>query len=504
MSLVEFEHYVGRMGGSYKLFEVRRQQMAARHGAGGTTGSRSPAELRLDLLETGIKDDAQAYWRLVVPPSELEEAAVLATCQKQAVRHIRTLAKSNHDQALPKLQLRVQALGYKDSDLWMALAWIRELAPILVHVNLTKMMQFMERDTHYRNQFETASSGGLLKPAVREKWERDLFGGQYDTASGFQRCKYGVLNAMNDFRGVVACKQYGDSYIVLKDVRLRCTFSPEDSANLKAERLAVLDYYAHVLHEYTDSELKETFKVANSSEAALLGDSSKVAAMKYKETQIHGEVCFAKHVERLVANSKHRPADERRLRALCQKHGWQFSWMDEERERMEQEEKHKLGADAWKERLQALMDKGVPDAKDVPEGCCRKGCGRAVAPGLTRSGHPFSTCCRGCVMGFGHDLYCGNIDPALVGPGMCRNGCGKPVNSGAHPSGRPYETCCRGCARGAHDMWCGRPPSQGPVDAGFCQMGCGRPVAKAVDGRPFKTCCRGCASGGEHSRGCVE
>merc|ERR1719421_1695548 len=121
----------------------------------------------------------------------------------------------------------------------------------------------MESDTHYRNQFETASSGGLLKPAVRERWERDLFGGTYDKADGFDRCKYGVLNVMNDFRGVVKCAQYGDSYLVLKDVRLRCTLSPEDSANLKADRLAVLDYYAHVLEEYSDSELLETMKVAS-------------------------------------------------------------------------------------------------------------------------------------------------------------------------------------------------------------------------------------------------
>ena len=35
---------------------------------------------------------------------------------------------------------------------------------------------------------------------------------------GHDRCKYGVLNAMNDHRGVVKCAQYGDSYLVLKDV----------------------------------------------------------------------------------------------------------------------------------------------------------------------------------------------------------------------------------------------------------------------------------------------
>ena len=124
---------------------------------------------------------------------------------------------------------------------------------------------------------------------------------------GFCRPKYGVLNPMNDYRGVVKCAQYGDSYLVLKDVRLRCTFSPEDSANLKANRLAVLDYYAHVLQEYSNDELHETVKVAKSTEAALLGDSGKVGAMKYKEAQIHGEVCLDKHVERLVAHQKHKP-----------------------------------------------------------------------------------------------------------------------------------------------------------------------------------------------------
>merc|ERR1712007_221007 len=97
---------------------------------------------------------------------------------------------------------------------------------------------------------------------------------------------------------------------------------------------------------------------------------------------------------------------------------------------MEKEEKPKLGADAWKQRLKKLEegDELAKDAKDVPKGFCRKGCGRKVAPGTTAKGNPFRTCCRGCVMGFGHDLHCGNIDPAKVGPGMCKNGCGRKIN----------------------------------------------------------------------------
>merc|ERR1712151_51659 len=128
------------------------------------------------------------------------------------------------------------------------------------------------------------------------------------------------------------CAQYGDSYIVLKDVRLRSTFSPEDSANLKADRLAVLDYYAHVLQEYSDDELKETIRISSSSDAALLGDSGKVGSMKYKECQIHGEVAWGKHVMRLVAHNRHKEAgEEARLKNIAKKHGFQFTWMNDER-----------------------------------------------------------------------------------------------------------------------------------------------------------------------------
>merc|ERR1712151_899271 len=127
------------------------------------------------------------------------------------------------------------------------------------------------------------------------------------------------------------CAQYGDSYIVLKDVRLRSTFSPEDSANLKANRLAVLDYYAHVLYEYSDDELKETIEACIKG---TLGDSKVVAKMKYKEAQIHGEVNLDHHVERIVVAERHRKA-ERRITSLAEKHKWTILWADEERKRLE-------------------------------------------------------------------------------------------------------------------------------------------------------------------------
>mmetsp|Transcript_37901 Transcript_37901/g.105462 ORF Transcript_37901/g.105462 Transcript_37901/m.105462 type:complete len:670 (-) Transcript_37901:70-2079(-) len=499
ISFREFCQYVGRMGGSMKLFEERRKVIAER---GGFTEGEAAEDLKLSLKESGIDDDAQAYWRLVVSPSEFRAAGSLVKCQKHALTHIRSLAKKNHRDALPKVQKRVLGMGFKDENLWMALAWIRELAPIIVHVNIDKMLQFMEKDTHYRNQFETKTSGGLLKPEVRTKWEKDLFGGCYDKAKAFDRCKYGVQNVMNDYRGVVKCAQYGDSYLVLKDVRLRCTFSPEDSANLKADRLAVLDFYAHVLNEYSDVELKETLNVANSKDAAMLGDSSRVGSMKYKEAQIHGEVRFDSHIERLVAHTRHRkPGQDDRIKQVCKKFNWAFSWMDEEQARMKREDMHKMAGSTWEDRLSTLENSDLK--VEVPAGYCRVGCGRKVNPGTTRAGRPFTTCCKGCIMGFGHDTHCGKIDESKVGPGKCKNGCGRPVALGRDSKGRPLDTCCRGCALGlGHDATCGK--KSGPIAAGMCIKGCGRPVAEGetANGKPFTTCCRGCAMGKGHSPEC--
>ncbi|CAK0827270.1 unnamed protein product, partial [Prorocentrum cordatum] len=144
----------------------------------------------------GITDENLAYWQLTANPSELEEASQLRPSQRLAVRHIRNLARESHAKALPELKNRVTRLGFTEVDLHMALAWVRELAPMIVHVNLEKLGEFLLKDSHYRNQFETNSSGGLLKPAARVKWERGLFGTAYNEETpGSERPKYGVQNS---------------------------------------------------------------------------------------------------------------------------------------------------------------------------------------------------------------------------------------------------------------------------------------------------------------------
>eukprot|EP00411_Alexandrium_monilatum_P066956 CAMPEP_0175588774 /NCGR_PEP_ID=MMETSP0096-20121207/51465_1 /TAXON_ID=311494 /ORGANISM="Alexandrium monilatum, Strain CCMP3105" /LENGTH=675 /DNA_ID=CAMNT_0016892767 /DNA_START=35 /DNA_END=2061 /DNA_ORIENTATION=+ len=496
----EFCQYVGRMGGSMMLFQERRKAIAAR---GGFSEGEDGEDLKLSLKECGIDEEAQAYWRLVVGWSEFKEAGRLVNCQKQALTHIRRLAKKNHQDALPKVQQRILNMGFKDENLWMTLAWIRELAPIIVHVNIDKMVQFMEKDTHYRNQFETKSSGGLLKPEVRTKWERDLFGGCYDKAKGFDRCKYGVQNVMNDYRGVVRCAQYGDSYMVLKgrQAALHLLAGGLRESEGRAPRCAGLlrARAQRVLRPRAQRDAERRKLKGRCGARRLLARG----LHEVQEAQIHGEVCFPKHVERLVAHTRHRKAgQEDRIRAVCSLHGWAFSWMDEEQARMKREDTIKMAGSTWEDRLATLEKSGVKI--EVPEGYCRVGCGRKVHPGTTRSGRPFTTCCKGCIMGFGHDSTCGKIDESKVGPGKCKHGCGRAVAIGRDSKGRPLDTCCRGCALGlAHDEQCGKSVT---VEEGMCIKGCGRPVAEGSrsNGQPWTTCCRGCAKGHGHSQDCKQ
>lgn len=230
------------------------------------------------LREIGVLDDQQAFWALLLPDTEMQAVQRLEECQRKALTNVRTTATQLHEEALPKVRTRFNHLGYTGRELEAVLTWIQDFAPVVVHVNLDKMGQFMESDDFYRNQFETKTSGGAgggdQSNSTRKGWEANLFGGAYDDSKPFDRCKYGALNVMNDWRGVVSARQYGDSYMVLKDVRLRLTFASTDSGGIHGRRLAVLDKYAHVLAEYNDQEIKGLVDVA----MAATGPTTGVAA----------------------------------------------------------------------------------------------------------------------------------------------------------------------------------------------------------------------------------
>lgn len=227
------------------------------------------ASVQLAMREIGLLDDDQAFWALLLPESEMRAVERLTDCQRKALAGVRAHSTESHEQALAQVKTKFKTMGFEGRELETTLGWIQDMAPVVIHVNLDRMGHFMETDEFYRNQFETKTSNGALDPEnnTRKGWERELFGGAYDDAKGFDRCKYGALNVMNDYRGVVKARQYGDSYLVLKDVRLRCTMCSTDSGGMRHNRLGVLDKYAHVLSEYNAKELQGLVEVAMNATA---------------------------------------------------------------------------------------------------------------------------------------------------------------------------------------------------------------------------------------------
>mmetsp|Transcript_28736 Transcript_28736/g.46288 ORF Transcript_28736/g.46288 Transcript_28736/m.46288 type:complete len:805 (+) Transcript_28736:70-2484(+) len=227
---------------------------------------------------------------------ELQELEELQPCQELALKNVREATKSLHDAALPRLRHRMATLGFQPADVGKTLEWVRDRAPIIVHVDLAAYGMRLARDTHYRNQFETNTSRGTLCHATRARWEGALFDAAYADARPEHRCKYGVLNVTNDPQGVRKCRGYGASYFLLRNVRLRTTFAANDSAGINIEDIATVDYYAHVLEKYSDAELKSTVQVASGH--VFCCDSEVIT--HYKEAQIHGDICLAENVELIM------------------------------------------------------------------------------------------------------------------------------------------------------------------------------------------------------------
>ncbi|CAL1145553.1 unnamed protein product, partial [Cladocopium goreaui] len=226
------------------------------------------AEVAAALREVGIHDEDQPFWDAVFPASETREVVRLTTCQRRALALVRAQATYLHQAAYPRVLERFQKMGYTDKELQAVLSWVQDLAPVIIHVQLDTVGRFLESDEFYRSQFETKTSNGALDDGnnIRIGWEEDLFGDAYHDATPFERCKYGALNVTNDFEGCRSALQYGDSYLVLKDVRLRCSFAATDSGGIEGSRLAVLDKYAHVLEEYHEHEIQGILDVAMAPE----------------------------------------------------------------------------------------------------------------------------------------------------------------------------------------------------------------------------------------------
>ncbi|KAL5470702.1 hypothetical protein EMCRGX_G028707 [Ephydatia muelleri] len=251
--------------------------------------------------------------------------AVLNDTQRRAVDYVIERSRADSERAYPSLVKRACALGYLEKDVQRTLHWVRNEAPIIIHIRLERVLGFLVKDTHYRNQFETRTSGGSTDLSARGSWEDNIFNKIYASSPPFERVKYGVLNIVGDPCGVRSCYHYGDSFLQLKKVRLRTTFASMDTSS-SAVKLSCCEHYGNVLYEYTDSELKAILDVATRRVSSMKSDM----IANYKEVQIHGPVCLSENVECIVANHRHHgdTSIETLLEEFVKRNGCNLIWMD--------------------------------------------------------------------------------------------------------------------------------------------------------------------------------
>lgn len=251
------------------------------------------------------------------PNDELNVLNTLTPIQFKALKQMVEIAKQESDKCLSKISVKCKG------DMNRVLQYIRDQAPIIIHINPLIICNHMKSDPNYRNKFEVSKQ----HCNSRFSWESRMFSGMYDKALPEERVKYGVLNILNDPYGVKACYSYGDCYLLLKRVRLRTSFSDQDTSSQTA-KIASCEHYAHVLDQYNDLEFESTMKVALGKS---LYEDSKIISV-YKEIQIHGKVNLKDHVEAIVMNPRYKKSNNgiiKGIEKVAKDNGCKLIWMDE-------------------------------------------------------------------------------------------------------------------------------------------------------------------------------
>ncbi|AYV76297.1 MAG: protein of unknown function DUF3626 [Terrestrivirus sp.] len=195
---------------------------------------------------------------------------------------------------------RFQQNGFTEDDLDKTMKYIQTIAPLVIHVNINKSLQFLIKDTEYRNQFETKTSGGSLSATSRIDWEKNLFGSIYVDSTAHEKVKYGVVNMLNYPGGVTGAYGYGDSYFILKQsVKTRTSFVQGDSSS-KQLHICSFDNCIQILYYIDDVMLTDIIKIA-------LGNiPSSGHVYSYIEAQIHGPIVLAEDIETFVVSNKYK------------------------------------------------------------------------------------------------------------------------------------------------------------------------------------------------------
>lgn len=116
------------------------------------------------LLPPPFADLPESFF---LPPEEERKALdLLKPNQLAAVNYVVQEATKQSNSARSDLESRFRSLGYGQRDLRKTLRFIRDDAPLVIHFNPATTLKHFVSDTHYRNQFETSTSGGSVSFAL--------------------------------------------------------------------------------------------------------------------------------------------------------------------------------------------------------------------------------------------------------------------------------------------------------------------------------------------------
>lgn len=159
------------------------------------------------------------------------------------------------------------------------------------------ILDALAQDGAYRSQFETGTSNGGLTAHIggdRWNWEKQLFGGAYDTAPASERPKYGALNHLGLTLG--GAPRFGAVHLRLREHMLdRATYCFPDSS-FKPTRFATAQRFG-LMPLSTEFARIAASDPSNESYDPLDG---------YVEAHVHGRIILVEDVEALVMDPCYR------------------------------------------------------------------------------------------------------------------------------------------------------------------------------------------------------
>lgn len=227
--------------------------------------------------------------------SALDGLERLTALQRRAFESLATVARTESERALPVLLARSLLLGFSAPRVQRCLAYLRDRARLLVHLNLTATAEALLRDTHYRSAWELNEA----RAEADRGWAEDLvFRGLYNEAASAERVKFGSLDLMNDPSGNRLCvPKFGASFLVLRRATVAARTTVTDNDLFLVRALGTLEHCAHVLLERSDAELRRILDIGDEG-GAKHGRSQALA--HFAELQFHGPLSLARDVEAIV------------------------------------------------------------------------------------------------------------------------------------------------------------------------------------------------------------